>query len=517
MNDYPRAANSLRYDIPAGLVVALVALPLCLGIALASGAPLASGLISGIVGGIVVGLLSGSPLSVTGPAAGLTAVVVMSITQLGTFEAFLLSVFLSGLIQIVLGLANMGGIVNYFPSTVIKGMLAGIGVIIILKQIPYAVGYDKLPKGEIRLEPTEAQNSFSELSNVLNHVSPGAIIITLVSMAFMLLWDKPWAKRFQLLPGALVAVLLGVGLNSFFKYVIPSLALDPEHLVHVPVKESLSALIGDLSHPNWTLFTNTQVWTVAFTIAIVASIETLLCIEAVDKLDPFKRHSPANRELFAQGAGNMVCGLVGGLPVTSVIVRSSANLNAGGRTKVSAIFHGLLLLLCVWLIPQLLNLIPLASLAAILLLTGWKLTKPSTFGEMYQQGWLQFLPFISTIIAMVLTDLLKGVCLGLLVSVFFILRENMKNSLVKHSDQGGQKYLELGPHITFLHKAQLMKIMNQLPDHSSVILDASKSYYVDPDIIAGLKEFKLSKAISKGLNIEFIGDAFHQQTLISNH
>jgi carbonic anhydrase len=500
---------SPRHDLPAGVVVSLVALPLCLGIALASGAPLFAGLISGIVGGVVVGALSGSQLSVSGPAAGLTSIVLSSVTQLGVFESFLTAVVLAGVFQLLLGWLKAGSIVNYFPSAVISGMLAGIGIIIILKQLPHAMGYDKVPEGEERFFQADNYNTFSELSHLLDtYTSPGAIIICLVGLAIMLAWQQPFAKKLAVLPGALVAVLAGVGLNQFFLKVIPSFALvDKEHLVRVPVPESFSALVTSLSHPNWSALSNPNVWIVALTIAVVASIESLLSLDAVDRIDPLKRHSPANREIFAQGAGNIVSGLLGGLPLTSVIVRSSANVNSGAKTKASAITHGIILLLCVLFIPRLLNLIPLASLAAVLLLTGWKLAKVSVFKDMYKRGWLQFLPFISTIVAMVLTDLLKGVGLGLLISIVFILLENMKHSF-NMEEENGTKHIKLGPHITYLHKAHIMRTLESVAKEERVVVDGSHCQFLDPDVVDALREFQQNKAPAKGFQLELHGDAF---------
>jgi carbonic anhydrase len=457
---------------------------------------------------VVVGILSGSHLSVTGPAAGLTSIVLSSVTQLGAFETFLTAVVLAGGMQLVLGLLRAGAIVNYFPSAVIRGMLAGIGIIIILKQLPHAVGYDKVPEGEMRFEQADHYNSFTELTHLMSFISPGAIIITAIGLAILLLWERPFAKKVPMLPGALVTVLAGIGLNQLFLQWMPSFALvEDEHLVRVPVPESMGALLSSLSHPDWSALGNSAVWVVALTLAAVASIETLLCIEATDKLDPQKRHSPANRELFAQGTGNIISGMLGGLPITSVIVRSSANANAGAKSKASAIIHGLILLLCVVLIPRLLNLIPLASLAAVLLLTGWKLAKISVFKEMYSRGWLQFLPFIATILAMIFTDLLKGVGLGLVISILFILWENMKHSFnLKEKD--GAKHLELGPHITYLHKAHILSALNGLKKGDSVVVDSNSSNFVDPDVVDALHEFKASKAADRGIQVELTGAAF---------
>ncbi|MBM3829293.1 MAG: SulP family inorganic anion transporter [Verrucomicrobia bacterium] len=511
--------DSLSKDFAAGVVVFLVALPLCLGIALASGAPLLSGLIAGIVGGIVVGIASGSHLSVTGPAAGLTSIVLMSIGKLGTFEAFLLAVVLAGVIQLAMGALKMGNVVNYFPSSVIRGMLVGIGIIIILKQIPHAFGYDKVPEGDDRfIQPSDSENSFSEIAKHLDLITPGALFVALAGLAILIFWEKTKVKQLKVVPGALVAVLAGIGLNALFKVAMPSWAItEAEHLVQVPVPENFAGWLKAFSQPLWSSISNGQVWVVAATLAIVASIETLLCLEAVDKLDPQKRHSPANRELFAQGLGNIVSGLLGGLPITSVIVRSGANVNAGARTKLSAIIHGILLLFCVLLIPKLLNLIPLSSLAAILLITGWKLANPKTFKQMWNAGWTQFLPFIVTILTMVFTDLLKGVVVGLIFTIVFLLWENLKHALRRPVHEGDHELLELGPHVTFLHKANVLKELGGMPKGTHIVVDATKSYYVDPDVVEALQDFRVHRAKDKGLTLEFVGKIFDAPAAPSAH
>jgi MFS superfamily sulfate permease-like transporter len=403
--------NNLKHDLPASIIVFLVAVPLCLGIALASGAPLFSGIIAGIVGGIVVGSLSGSPLGVSGPAAGLAVIVLAAIEDLGAFESFLLAVVVAGAIQLLLGFLRAGIIGYYFPSSVIKGMLTGIGLIIILKQIPHAFGYDADPEGSLAFQQPDGHNTFSELYYMLDFISPGALVVTSLSLLILILWEQPFMKRirlFQLVQGPLVVVALGVLLNMFFQN-FPTFTISKEHLVQLPTFSNFTGFIGNFTFPDFSQFGNPQIYTVAITMAVVASLETLLSVEAIDKLDPYKRVTPTNRELKAQGIGNMLSGLIGGLPVTQVIVRSSANIQSGGRTKTSAIAHGILMLSCVVAIPHVLNMIPLASLAAILFLVGYKLAKPKLFIDMYQKGWIQFVPFLVTVLGIMFTDLLYGI------------------------------------------------------------------------------------------------------------
>ncbi|NET30871.1 MAG: SulP family inorganic anion transporter [Cyanothece sp. SIO1E1] len=489
--------SHLKSDIPASIVVFLVAVPLCLGIALASGAPLFSGIIAGIVGGIVVGAFSGSQLGVSGPAAGLAVIVLTAIQDLGAFEIFLLAVFLSGIIQIALGFAKAGIIGYYFPSSVIKGMLAGIGVIIILKQIPHAVGYDKDYEGSLAFNNPDGHNTFSELMYMMEAITPGAVIIAVLSMAILILWERPFMKKislFKIVQGPLVVVALGIILNLVFAST-GSLALSTEQLVNIPVAESLSGFFGQFTFPDFSQLTNPAIYMTAVTIAVVASLETLLCLEATDKLDPHKRVTPANQELKAQGIGNMLSGLIGGLPVTQVIVRSSTNIQSGGQTKMSAIIHGMLLLGCAMAIPNILNLIPLSSLAAILFVVGYKLAKPVLFRQMYKLGWSHFVPFIVTIVGIVLTDLLVGIGLGLVVAIFFVLYNNYKRPyLFKESEykSGEPIRLELAEDVTFLHKANILKTLSQIPDNSTVIIDASRSINIDQDVIEIIEDFKAS-------------------------
>ncbi len=486
---------NLKNDLPASIVVFLVAVPLCLGIALASGAPLFSGIIAGIVGGIVVGAFSGSQLGVSGPAAGLAVIVLSAIIELGAFETFLLAVFLSGIVQLALGFAKAGIIGYYFPSSVIKGMLAGIGVIIILKQIPHAFGYDQDFEGSMAFNQPDGHNTLSELYYMLDFVTPGAIIIALLSMAILILWERPFMKRiriFQIVQGPLIVVAAGIILNLVFQN-IPALSLKADQLVQIPVSESLSGFFAQFTFPDFSQLANPAVYVTAVTIAVVASLETLLCLEATDKLDPYKRVTPANQELKAQGIGNMVSGLIGGLPITQVIVRSSTNIQSGGRTKMSAIAHGFLLLFCAMSIPFILNLIPLASLAAILFVVGYKLAKPVLFRQMYNLGWSHFVPFMVTILGIVLTDLLMGIGLGLVVAIFYILYNNYKKPYVFEPEEhqnGNSIRIKLAEDVTFINKAAILRTLDQIPDGAKVIIDASRSINIDQDVVEIIEDFK---------------------------
>lgn len=488
----------------------LVALPLCFGIALASGAPLFAGVIAGIIGGIVVGFLSNSELSVSGPAAGLTAIVFVAISDLGSFNVFLLAVALAGVVQIILGLANAGTISNYFPSNVIEGMLAAIGIIIILKQLPHAVGYDEDNEGDFFfIEKGTGHNTFSALIDAVNYTHIGALIVTLVSLAILISWVKvPALKKISVIPSALVAVVVGIILNEVFKATGSSLAISQEHLVSLPVPASFSDFVGQFSRPDFSAIGNPQVWIVAATIAAVASIETLLCIEAADKMDPLKRFTNTNTELKAQGVGNLLSGLIGGLPMTSVIVRTSANVNAGARTKISAIAHGVLLLISVIAIPTILNRIPLACLAAVLLMTGWKLAHPSVFKHMWANGKLQFVPFILTVVAIVFTDLLKGVAIGLVVSIFFILRANMKLAYFfkKEEHQAGETiHIDLAQEVSFLNKAAIKLTLSELPENSKVVINATNSVYIDHDVIELIRDFVSLGSKDKDISVNLVG------------
>jgi len=497
--------KNLKSDIPASIVVFLVALPLCLGIALASGAPLYSGLIAGIVGGIVVASLSGSTSGVSGPAAGLAVIVLTAIQDLGSFEIFLMAVVLAGIIQIIMGFARGGIIAYYFPSSVIMGMLSGIGIIIFIKQIPHAFGYDKSPEGDLSFSSNGGENTFTELVNMLDFISPGAIIITIVSLAILLLWEANFMKKqkiFQLIPGPLVAVLCGIFLNQIF-IGMPEFALNEDQTVNVPLAESISGFLGNFTFPDMAALTNPQVYITAFVIAVVASLETLLCVEATDKLDPYKRVTPTNRELKAQGVGNIISGMIGGLPITQVIVRSSANIQSGGRTKASAIIHGFLILGSIIAIPYVLNLIPLATLAAILFLVGYKLAKPALFKKMYKQGKGQFIPFVATILGIVFTDLLVGLGIGLVIAIFYILLNNYQITLnTKHEKKEDGKDLmrmELAQELTFINKATILKSLANIPNNTKVLIDASNTRYMHYDIYEIIEDFRIS---AKGRDID---------------
>ena len=453
----------LKNDLPASIVVFFVALPLCLGIALASGAPLFSGLIAGIVGGIVVGAMSGSQIGVSGPAAGLAAIVLTAIGALGGYENFLLAVVLAGGIQILFGVLKAGIIGYYFPSSVIKGMLTGIGIIIILKQIPHFFGYDADPEGDFAFLQVDGENTFSEIFKTINNVSLGATIVAIIGLAILVLWDRVLSKKgkiFQLIQGPLVAVIVGI---VYFAVTQgdATFGISAEHLVSVPIPEDASSFLAQFSLPNFNGIINPEIWITAFTIALVASLETLLCVEATDKLDPEKRVTPTNRELLAQGTGNMISGMIGGLPITQVIVRSSANIQSGGKTKMSAIIHGFFLLISVILIPRLLNMIPLSVLAAILFIVGFKLAKPALFKSMYNLGWKQFVPFVVTVLGIIFTDLLIGIGLGLLVGIVVILLKSYQNSHFLHiEDQSNGKHrikMTLAEEVTFFNKGAILK------------------------------------------------------------
>lgn len=501
--------GSLKADFPSGLVVFLVALPLCLGIALASGAPPLSGIIAGIIGGIVVGSISKSHVSVSGPAAGLTAIVLTAISTLGSFEVFLLSVFLAGVFQLLLGFIRAGSISNYFPSNVIEGMLAGIGVIIILKQLPHAVGFDSDFEGDEAFFQSDGDNTFSAIIGALDYFHLGAIIVTLISLAILISWDKvPFLKNLKLVPGALVAVIVSIILNQIFIGTGSSLEIASTHLVKLPIPQSFEDLKNIIIMPDFLGFSNPQVWITAATITVVASIETLLCIEASDRMDVQKRYTDTNVELKAQGIGNMISALLGGLPMTSVVVRSSANANAGAKTKMSTIIHGVLLLICVLAIPALLNKIPLATLAAVLLMVGYKLAKPATLLHFWHKGKYQFVPFIATLLAVVFTDLLKGVALGMAISIIFVLRGNLKrayNFRKEEYAEGDVIHIDLAQEVSFLNKAAIKTTLNEIPEHSKIVIDASDTVYIAHDVLDLIKEFKDVKSKEKHLKVKLVG------------
>lgn len=499
--------GGIKENFPSGLVVFLVALPLCLGIALASGAPPLSGIIAGIIGGLVVGFLSNSHISVSGPAAGLTAIVLTAITDLGAFELFLCAGIIAGLLQLVLGFIRAGSISNYFPTNVIEGMLAGIGIIIILTQIPHALGYDKDFEGNETLFANGFNpNYFTELFSAIH---PGAVIVTLVSVAILIAWDQvPALKKIKLIPGALVAVAAGILLNYIFKITGSSLAIGSDHLVSLPVPQSINDFKNMIVFPDFQGFLNPKVWIVGATIAIVASIETLLCIEASDRLDAHRRITDTNLELRAQGIGNLISSAIGGLPMTSVVVRSSANANSGATSKLSAMIHGALLLICVLSIPFILNLIPLATLAAVLILVGYKLAKPATIMHFWHKGKYQFIPFIATIIAVVSLDLLKGVGIGLLISVFYILQGNMKRAYYlsrEELDDVDEITIKLSEEVSFLNKAAIKKTLKNVKPNSKVCIDASSTSYIATDILEMIQDFANIRAKEDDIEVQLIG------------
>ena len=501
-----KVLSNVRYDLPASMVVFFVALPLCLGIALASGAPLFAGIIAGIVGGIVVGISSGSQLGVSGPAAGLAVIVLNAIGLLNGWEAFLVAVVLAGIIQLIMGYLRLGIIAYYFPTSVIKGMLTGIGLIIILKQIPHALGYDIDFEGDVAFRLGD-ENSFTLIHNALGLITPGALIVSIVSIAILVIWESVLSKKhkiFTWIQGPFVAVIAGIILTYLFDSKILPFALNSEHLVNIPVASSLSGFFNQFTFPDFSQLRSPNVYIVALTLAIVASLETLLCVEATDKLDPNKSVTPTNRELKAQGIGNIISGLIGGLPVTQVIVRSSANITFGGKTKLSTILHGCFLLICVLTIPAILNRIPLATLACILFVVGYKLAKPSLFVAMYRMGWDQFVPFIVTVAAIVLTDLLKGIGVGMVVAVFYILRNHYRNaySLERLSQDDGQPFFRmlLAEEVSFLNKGNILRTLNELPQGSRVVIDGSFTKIIDHDVIDVIRNFMIT-GVRRNINV----------------
>lgn len=522
--------TNLKNDLPSGLVVFLVALPLCLGISLASGAPFFSGIISGIIGGIVIGSLSNSPLSVSGPAAGLAALVLGAITSIGDFSLFLCAVLIAGILQIILGAAKLGGIANYIPGSVIKGMLTSIGILIIAKQIPHAFGYDKDQKGNLTELIEYGSEDMHELLQPLQHIDVGVFLLCLLSIVVMIVWDKPFIKkRVKFVPGALIAVVASIIVNEIWLATGSKLAVKAEHLVQIKVAGSANEFLNFFTLPDFNGFLNGTVIVYGVVIALIASLETLLSIEAIDNLDPERRVTNTNKELFAQGVGNTVAGLVGGLPVTSVIVRSSANVNSGAKSKMSTIIHGLMLLVSVMFIPALLNKIPLSSLAAILLLTGYKLTKPSVFKGFWKAGKYQFIPFIVTIVVIIAIDLFKvvpvlsgkgllvGVIAGIVAAAGAILHGNLKNSYYFHAEkhkQGDTITITLSEEVSFLNKAAIRQTLDHMPAGSSVIIDASNTRYIDFDVIGLIKEFRDIKAPLKKIALELKG--FREEYKIEN-
>jgi carbonic anhydrase len=501
--------QSLPRDLIAGTVVFLVALPLCLGIALASGASPFSGLVTGIIGGLVVGVLSGSQTSVSGPAAGLTAIVAARIVLLGSFEAFLLALVIAGMIQIILGVARAGFLSAFIPSSVIKGLLAAIGVILILKQIPHLVGHDTDPLGEMVFAQPDHHNTFSEIGTLFGgEIQIGAAVIGLASLALLAVWDRIKPLKNSIIPAPLVVVVLGVGLQLAFRYFGGTWTLENSHLVQVPIAQSLREFCGFLTLPDFSQWMNPAIYTAGLTIAIVASLETLLNLEAVDKIDPQQRETPPSRELLAQGVGNLLCGLCGGIPMTSVIVRSSVNIGAGSQTRLSAIFHGALLLVCVMLLPAVLNMIPLSCLAAILVHTGFKLANPRLFKQMWNEGRYQFIPFAATLVGIVLTDLLIGILVGLGVALGFILNSNFRwplRRVVEKHLGGDVLHIELANQVSFLNRAALEHALRTAPRGMHVLLDAHNTDYIDPDILSLIRDFKERTAPVLGIRVSLRG------------
>ena len=506
--------QSIGKDLIAGTVVFLVALPLCLGIAHASGAPVIAGIISGILGGIVVGLLSGSHISVSGPAAGLAAIVLSQIEALGSYEAFLLAVAISGILQIGLGALRAGVLANYFPTNVIRGLLAAIGVILILKQLPHLVGHDADYEGEMSFLQADGRNTFSEIAQAVRAFLPGAALVGLSCIAMLFVWEKSRLKK-SLFPAPLAAVLLGVAISELLRVSGSSWSIGESHLVDVPIVGANGQGWGTIfSMPDWSQWNNPKIYTAAITLAIVASLETLLNLEATDKLDPQKRVSPPNRELFAQGVGNVAAGLIGGMPMTSVIVRSSVNASAGVRTRLSCITHGVLLTVCVFLIPSLLNHIPLAALAAILVATGFKLASPKLFVQMAKGGRAQFIPFAITVLAIVFTDLLIGVIIGLAVSLIFVLNSNFRRgmTIIKEEHVGGiVNRVELANQVSFLNRSALMRTLSSFGPGEQVVIDARTTDYIDPDIYGLIQTFRDEIAPAHGVIVSLIGFKNHYQ------
>lgn len=504
-------SGELKDNFPSSVVVFLVALPLCLGIALASGAPPLSGIIAGIIGGVVIGSLSNSHLSVSGPAAGLAAIVLAGITELGSFQIFLCAGLIAGVLQLLLGLLRAGSLSSYFPNSVIEGMLAGIGVIIILKQIPSALGYskDSFSSEKVFANGYTLENIQLYLFEVFSSIHLGVLFITLISLGILILWDKiPALKKLRLLPGALIAVVVGILLSELFQLSGGMISLKESQFVVLPAPESLADLRGFITLPDWTGFLNPTVWTLGATIAIVASIETLLSIEAADRLDPMRRITDTNNELRAQGIGNLFSSLIGGLPITSVVVRTSANAGAGARSKTSTIFHGLLLLLCAVAIPMVLNKIPLATLAAVLLLVGYKLASPKKIKEFLSKSKFQYLPFLSTLVAVVATDLLTGVLIGMGVAVFFILQGNMKRAYYYSREElqdADQITLKLAEEVSFLNKAAIKKTLKNIRPHSKVTIDAKGTSYITSDVLELIQDFANIRAKEEKIQVQLIG------------
>lgn len=503
----------LKDDLPAGIVVFLVALPLCLGIALASGAPLFAGLVAGMIGGLVVAWLSGSQLSVSGPAAGLTVIVFNAIETLGSFQGFLVAVILAGIMQLIAGFLKAGVIGAFFPSAVIKGMLAAIGLILIIKQIPHATGYSEHFGGPEAYSHEEVHEFFFPILDAFSSISHGVILITMVALLILIIWERPWFKKysfFKIIPGPLVAIVWGILYNLAAERWFPDWAVSSIHLVNVPVSNNVGEFLNNFIFPDYSYWTNPQVYLIAATLAIIGSLETLLSLEAVDKLDPLKRTSPTNRELKAQGVGNIISGLIGGLPITAVIVRSAGNINAGGKTPISCFIHGLCILLSVMFFANYINYFPLGSLSAILLHTGFKLAKPALFKEFYQKGWSQLLPFIITITAILTTDLLIGMSIGMVVGLFFVIKANYQAAITLTQDKSFY-ILTLNKDVVFLNKSLLRKLLSHVKPNSTLTIDASKSQFIDHDIIETIDDF-LVTAPNHNISVE-VYDLYGKENL----
>jgi MFS superfamily sulfate permease-like transporter len=503
--------NQVFKDLNAGLVVFLVAIPLCLGIALASKAPLMSGVIAGVLGGLVVGALSGSQLGVSGPAAGLVATTIAGIAACGSFEAFCMATMIAGCIQIALGLVRAGALARYFPTSVIKGMLAAIGIIIVLKQIPHIVGLDSDYEGDMNFFQADGHTTLSELGYLLDALTPGALVIGLVGLAIMIVWSLPLIQKVKvlsLIPGPLLAVTFGITMQSILAASGSPLALEPAHLVQVTASQNP---IDWISTPDFSKLFDSTVLFYAVVVALIASVESLLCAEATDKIDPHLRVANKNKELWAQGVGNVFSGLVGGLPITQVIVRSSANVQAGGQTRLATIFHGLLILVAVVAIPNVLNAIPMASLAAVLIMVGYNLAKPSLIKKYYKKGWTQFIPFIVTIPAVLLTDLLIGVGIGIAVAIFFILRRSFRAPYTYHIIQASDHQvvlLKFANILSFLNKGVIIQTLESLPARTRVIIDVTNVGFIDPDIVEAIEDF-VERAPTKGIEVELKGTLDH--------
>jgi MFS superfamily sulfate permease-like transporter len=505
--------KNLKQDLPASIIVFFVALPLCLGIALASGAPLFSGVIAGIIGGILVGIASGSPLGVSGPAAGLAVVVIAALQTLGSWEAFLVAVIIAGVIQLILGYSKAGFIAYFFPSSVIKGMLAGIGLIIIIKQIPHAIGFDDGFEGDLTLPSMINDNVLEIMMTVYEKLTPGAVLISIISMAVLILWDVSLTKKnkfFQILQGPIVVVGLGILFFQLFKSNFLPYSLESQQVVNLPVSTNLRQFLENFSFPDFSILNNPEVYKIGIVMAIIASIETLLCVEATDKLDPYKRVTPTNRELKAQGLGNLVSGFLGGLPITQVIVRSSANITFGAKSKMSAILHGFFLLISVVTIAKYLNMIPLASLAAILIMVGYKLAKVDLFVNAFKQGYEQFIPFILTVVGILLSDLLTGIMIGVLVSLSFTLYHGYQHSHFMTQNLKGRKgdqpvhHVKLAQQVSFFNKASIVTLLEKMPENCKVVIDGSESTFIDPDVLEVISNFKLHAGFKK-IEVETIG------------